>query len=245
MKILVWDLPLRVFHWGFAACIAGALAIALVAGDDHPVFAMHAILGLTACALLVARLVLGVAGNRHNRLAGLFFTPAALLRYLRAVAGGRGERHVAHNPAAATAALGMFAALVGLALTGLPLLGEAGEEIHEVLAWVMLGLVAAHLAGLAAHTLRHRENIGLSMVTGRREGPAAEGLRSAQPLGAGVLLLAVAAWCGALFAGYDAARRTVTLPLVGVTIEVGENEQEGAGDHDAGRGAADRDDDDD
>lgn len=245
MKILVWDLPLRVFHWGFAACVAGALAIALIAGDHHPAFAIHAILGLTACALVLVRLVLGVAGSRHNRLAGLFFTPAALVGYLRSAAVGAGDRHVAHNPAAATAALGMFAALFGLALTGLPLAGKAGKEVHEVLAWTMLGLVVAHLAGLAAHTLRHRENIGLSMVTGRKVGPAAEGLRSAQPLAAGVVVLVVGAWFGALLAGHDADRRTVTLPLLGLTLEVGENERDGDDDHGRRRGAAERDDHDD
>ena len=244
MKILVWDLPLRVFHWAFAACIAGALVIALAAGEDHPAFAVHAILGLAACGLLVLRLALGVAGSRHNRLAALCFTPAALLRYLRSATTGGGGRYVAHNPAAATAAVGMFVTLGGLALTGLPLAAEAGEELHEVLAWVMLGLVAAHLAGLAAHTLRHRENIGLSMVTGRKEGPAADGLRSAHPLAAGVHVLLAAAWCGALAAGYDAGRRTVTLPLIGVTFAVGENEQGEARDQAGGQGAAEHDDDD-
>ncbi len=229
MKILVWDLPIRVFHWGFAACIAAALAIALLAGDDSALFPLHAIMGLSAGLLLVVRIGLGLFGSRHNRFAAMWFTPAALFRYVAGVASGKSTRHVAHNPGAAAAAFGMFVALAVLLVTGLPLVGEAGEEVHEVMAYVMLGLVAAHLAGLAAHAWRHRENIARTMIDGRREGPEGEGLRSSHPLAGVAVLAIVAVWMGGLLSNYDAAAKTVKLPLIGTTIQVGENENENGG----------------
>lgn len=224
MKCLVWDLPIRVFHWGFAGCIAAALAIALLAGDHSALFPLHAIMGLSAGLLLVARIWLGLFGARNNRFAAMWFTPAALVHYLAGVASGKSARHVAHNPGAAAVAFCMFVVLALLVMTGLPLIGEAGEGIHETLAYVMLGLIAAHLAGLAVHTWRHRENIARTMVDGRREGPEGDGLRSSHPLGGAAVLTLLAVWMGGLLYNYDAAAKTITLPLFGTTIQVGDKE---------------------
>lgn len=241
MRILVWDLPIRVFHWMFAGCITAALAIAMLAGDDSAVFPLHAIMGLSAGLLLFVRIWLGVFGARHNRFAAMWFTPAALIRYLAGVASGRSARHVAHNPGAAAAAFGMFVVLVLLVLTGLPVAGEAGEDIHEAMAYVMLGLVAAHLAGLAAHAWRHCENIARTMIDGRREGPEGEGLRSSHPLGGVAVLAILVVGMGGLLINYDAAAKTVTLPLFGTTIQVGENEDADGG-HGSDRQDAEEDD---
>ena len=62
-RILVWDIPTRLFHWAFAGSIAGALGIAFLVDDDSPLFQMHMLLGIVALFLLVPRLLLGLAGS--------------------------------------------------------------------------------------------------------------------------------------------------------------------------------------
>ena len=96
--------------------------------------------------------------------------------------------------------------------------------MHEVLAWSLAGVIGLHLLGLAWHTLRHRENIALSMIGGRKEGDPTDGIRSSHPVWGAVLLLGAGLWIGALFARHNSAQATVVLPGLGVTVQLGEVE---------------------
>lgn len=55
-----------------------------------------------------------------------------------------------------------------LMLTDLFWGSETMENIHEVSATVILVLVAGHVAGVVWESLRHRENLLLAMITGRK-----------------------------------------------------------------------------
>jgi hypothetical protein len=82
----------------------------------------------------------------------------------------------------------MLVVLVSLGATGF-LLGrgqERFEEIHEVLAWIAVGLAALHVTGIVWHRLRQKECIATSMITGRKEGThRSVGRRGLRGLGSG------------------------------------------------------------
>lgn len=245
-SILVWDLPVRLFHWTFAGSLTGALAIGFLVDDESPLFPLHMLLGLVALAALAARLLLGLVGSRYARFSALPLAPREVGRYLLGALTGTARRYVGHNPGAALAALAMALIVPLLIASGTGWLGEAGEDLHEGLAIALLVVIGAHLAGLVWHTVRHREPIVLSMVTGRKQGPEGEGLSTAHPIWALALLGVGVAWVAALFSNRDLKAGTVRLPVLGTVIQLGENEGREHRDNQADNarpGRRDRDDD--
>lgn len=231
-RIIVWDLPIRVFHVAFAACCAGSLAIALFVDDESGLFAWHMLLGIAACFLLAVRLAIGLFGSRHNRLKSMLFSPAETFRYLGGAITGKLVRYPIHNPATSAAAFGMFLLVPLLLWTGLGSSGEAAEDLHGFLAYALLGLIAAHLAGLILHAVQSTDGVAISMVTGKKRGPRELGLRSSHPIIGAAVLLASSAWIFSLFSNYNAADGTVKIPVLGSTFSLGENERESGEDDD-------------
>ncbi len=245
-RVLVWDLPVRVFHLALAACCAGALAIALLSEEDSPLFRFHMLLGLAACFLLLVRLVLGVIGSRHNRLRALLFSPRETVRYGWGVFTGRADRYFIHNPGTAAVAVAILFLIPLLLVSGIEPTRRVFGELHGVLAYALLALVLGHLAGLVIHTIRYRENLALAMLSGRKQAPPEAALESAHPVAGALVLLACLGWIGGLFLNYAPDRGTVTIPLLGSSLSLGEGEGREEGRHEReGRheGRHDRDDD--
>ncbi|GAB1489010.1 hypothetical protein MASR2M8_14610 [Opitutaceae bacterium] len=224
-KTLVWDLPTRLLHWGFAATVSAAFVVAFAVDDESPLFQLHMIFGLAAAFLAVVRIALGLVGSRHARFRNFPLKPMEAVRYAIGVVSGRARSFAGNNPGSAWAALAMLALVPLLALSGIGSGGEAFEDLHEVLAYALLAIVGAHLAGLALHGVRHHENPALPMITGRKDVPSQEGISSAH--GAwGLALLGVATtWIVGLFASHDPAAATVRLPVVNQLVNLGESRE--------------------
>jgi len=229
-RVLVWDLPVRIFHWLLAAAFLAAWVIGVSVDDESRFFSLHALLGLFIGALVAFRLVWGVIGTRHARFSGFAYRPADLRAYLKGILARPTREFVGHNPASAYATWAMLIALTGLIATGF-MLGsgkEFVEEIHEVLAHSMLALAAVHVLGVVLHTVRQRDPIALGMLDGRKRGAPPDAIRSVRPVSALVLGVLLVSWASGLWRGYDSAARTLTVPLLGATVSVGEREH-GAG----------------
>lgn len=234
-RTLIFDLPVRVFHWLLAAGFTAAAVIALALGEHSRLFPYHAIIGLVLAALVLLRILWAFTGTRYARAGSLLHSPAALLRYLLAALTGRGERHAGHNPASAYAALAMFALILGLAVTGVMMArgNEAVEGAHEIMVYAFIAVSVAHLLGVALHTVRHKEAISLSMVHGRKDADPSAAIPSARPLAALALVLLTALWAGALFRAYDPASQRLTVPGLKTALQIGDAEDHGEpGDHD-------------
>lgn len=230
-KILVWDLPVRVMHWLLAVLVLGAFALASLASDESVVFALHAIAGLIALFVVALRSVWGLVGTRWARFRAWPLRPSALVRYLRGVFSDRAsEAGVGHNPATSWFALAVFVGIAGLGVTGfLAARGnEAAEEVHELLAWSVIGLVALHVAGVLLHVARRRENLVAAMITGRRAGAEADRIPSARAGVASFFLVLVLVFGALLLSGLDVRQRRLVLPLIGTPLALGESEREDA-----------------
>lgn len=236
-RILVWDSPTRLFHWLLAASILGAFAISVLVDDEGRLFPGHMLLGAVAALLVVLRVVWGLLGSRYARFGSFAFGPASVLEYARGIFTGEGRHHLGHNPGSSVAIFGMLALTLGVAVTGalMSSFGDVVKELHEVLAYSLIGVAGVHVLGVIVHTVRRRENITLAMIDGHKAGEPAQAIRSSHPLVAAALLGLTAMWSAALVRGYDGASRSVVLPGLGTRLALGEAEQQEGGGRDRAR----------
>lgn len=190
--VLVWDAPLRVFHWLLALCFAGAWLTA----DSESWRLVHVTLGYTMVGLLAFRMLWGFVGPRHARFADFVRGPGAVLRYLSSLRHGRPEHHAGHTPAGGLAVVALLMLAMLVTATGIANYQEWGgngmEEVHEALAIVMLVLVAVHVAAVLLGSALQRENLVLAMLTGRKKARPSESIRRPWRGVAALVLAAVA-----------------------------------------------------
>ncbi len=167
-RVRVWDGFVRLFHWSLVTMIAGTWLTAEGAK------LLHERLGYAIAILIAARLVWGLIGPRHARFADFVRGPRPVLAYLRDLRAGRERRYLGHNPAGGAMIVALLLAVTGTALTGWLQATDAfwgssaTEERHETLATLILVLAGLHVAGVLVESLRHRENLVLSMLTGTK-----------------------------------------------------------------------------
>lgn len=196
-RILVWDLPTRLFHWLLAASFTGAFLTA----ESERWRDLHVALGYTMIGLIAFRVIWGFIGTRHARFSGFAFSPSKTFAYLRSLLTGKPQHYVGHNPAGswviyALLVLGVLSGLSGYA-TYNEIGGEWFEELHEALANSMLALVFVHVAGVLVSSLLHRENLVRSMIDGYKQGDASQAIRRAHWfIGIGLASSVIAFWSG-------------------------------------------------
>jgi cytochrome b len=231
-QVLVYDLPTRLFHWLFAGFFITAFAISNLVDDDSARFSLHMLAGLGMAFVVVLRMAWSAVGTRHARLGDLNLNPKHLLAYFRGMFTGGSARRLGHNPASSWAAVAMVGLALGLGTTGW-LMATGGEndaikELHELMANAFLVVVLLHVAGVAAHVLKHRDGLQATMVTGRKRAISDDDVPVRPvPLAGVAFILLTGLFVGYLAQQYDT--RTRTLDLFGSTLQLGENESE---DHD-------------
>lgn len=165
-RVKVWDAAVRVFHWSLVA----AFATAYLTSDEAE--ATHRWAGYIALALIAFRLVWGFVGSPHARFADFVPRPAGLVDYAALLLRGREPRCLGHNPAAAMMILFLLVMIVLIGTTGWLLTTDWGwgndalETLHSTAADLTLGAIAMHVAAAIYESIRHRENLVLSMLTG-------------------------------------------------------------------------------
>ena len=193
-KVLVWDMPVRLFHWLMVLCFAGAYLTA----ETERWRLVHVTLGYTMAGLVAFRLIWGLVGTRHARFASFVRGPAAVLRYLRSLLSGQPEHHLGHNPAGALAIMLILGLTAAVTSTGWANFNEMGgewlEEAHEVLANLMLIIIGVHVAGVWLSSRLHKENLVRAMVTGYKSGQPQKGIPRAWASLAALMLVAVLAF---------------------------------------------------
>lgn len=220
--IRVWDLPVRLFHWLLVATILFAF---LSAEEESALSAWHIPSGWVAAVLIAFRLLWGFIGGEHARFAD-FLKPSQIAHHLRSLFSANPERSIGHNALGGVAIVALLGTVIGIVWTGAAMIGGGGEELHETLANILLGLIALHVVAVVITSLVTKDNLIGAFVTGNKRvdlHPGVLDARSPSSLAIPIATIAIGA------AAYGA---TVIDPVAftpGAHVEAGESNGDEAG----------------
>lgn len=203
MRVLVWDLPLRVFHWLLTVAVVGALITVQLGGNW---MLWHARCGLAVLGLLSFRLVWGLIGPTYARFGQFVPTPGKLRAYFTGRWQGLG-----HNPLAALSVFALIGLFAFQALSGLVASDDiafSGPLAHlvpralssELSFWhrwneeLIYILLALHVLAIGVYRLRGQHLLG-PMIHGHKHTASTH---AQEARGGGVLALLIAIAIAAL-----------------------------------------------
>lgn len=204
---IVWDVPIRLFHW----LLAGLITFSWWSAEyDH--LDWHIASGLSILFLILFRLMWGFIGSSTARFGHFVKGPRAVLGYLK----GTAPAQAGHNPLGALSVLALLLIVALQVATGLlstdtdsvqsgPLshwvdydTSRSAADIHELGFYVLLALIIIHVLAIALYFIVKKRNLVRAMITGRDAAHAAgTGFRSAgvvRLVVAGVIAGALTSW---------------------------------------------------
>ena len=178
MKICIWDLPTRLFHWLLVMVVIGSFVSVKLGGNT---MIWHGRFGYLVLTLIFFRLIWGFVGTHHARFAHFIRSPKAILAYLKNPVETPG-----HSPVGAISVLLLIGLFLTQALAGLfasddiafdgPLAKYVASNWVELLTsfhrwneWVLLALVGTHIGTILYYKYTKRINLISAMITGDKE----------------------------------------------------------------------------
>ena len=195
-RVLVWDLPLRIFHWGLAI----AFVVSWITAEAGIEWAdLHLYSGYSVLGLIAFRLIWGIVGTRHARFRNFIRGPRALIAGLGTLIHKTAPRAPGHSAVGGWASvvlivLMLFQAASGLFITDDILFSGPYNSIvssavadnlgsfHHFNFNLLIIAVSAHLCIMLWYLLRKRHNLVTPMITGHAHYTPEQGISSSETL---------------------------------------------------------------
>jgi cytochrome b len=185
VRVRIWDVPVRLFHWLIAALFAFSWWTAETDRLDW-----HMLSGYAILALLLFRIYWGFAGSATARFSSFLRGPRTVLGYARNLFQQSESVAFGHNPMGGWSAIALILLLLAQTVLGLfaidvdginagPLdtlvsfeTGRTFAHLHGRVFNLLLILTGLHLAAVLFYWFYKRENLVAPMITGRRRLPS-------------------------------------------------------------------------
>ena len=178
----VWDLPVRLFHWVLVLLLVVSFTTGKLGGNW---LEWHFRSGYCILALVLFRIVWGLAGSDTARFTSFIRGPGHVFRYARSLLGGPPQFHAGHNPMGGLMVVLMLVLLLVQATTGLfvdddistrgPLADKVSDatvslltRIHRININILLGCVALHISAALFYLFAKKDNLIAPMFTGTK-----------------------------------------------------------------------------
>jgi len=225
-KVIVWDPFIRLFHWLLVASVTVAVITSLILPITW--LGWHLVSGIAALALILARIVWGLAGPAYARFSSFVAGPRSCLNHMNELRHGAARRHLGHNPLGGIMIVALIIVIAAIGITGVLALGgalkigplafavsfttgRAAWVLHQLLTYGLIGLVLLHIGGAIYESRRTKENLARAMIDGRKEarhGDVTLPQRRSHPwLAAGIVatMIAIIAAAVVVMTGWPAA----------------------------------------
>lgn len=181
-KVLVWDLPLRLFHWLLVATIIGAW---YTSDQDNDLIDYHLIFGYVALGLIIFRISWGFLGTTHAKFSQFVPTLSKVIHYIKNFKQPQPTPYTGHNPLGGLMVIFMLFIILLQAISGLfmnddiftngPYYGTINEEFEAVLIFfhrnsfnVILTAIALHLLAILFYKVVKKKPLVAAMITGKK-----------------------------------------------------------------------------
>jgi cytochrome b len=181
-RLRIWDLPTRLFHWTLVPLLGFAWWTA-----EERMLDWHRLAGYSLCAILLFRLIWGVAGSSTARFSHFVGGPAKVARYVRGSMFNRSATPApGHNPVGGWSVVAMIALLatqVALGFFSVDIdgmesgpfaylvdfdTGRVAAQWHGFIFNLILALTALHVVAILFYLLHRRDNLVGPMISGSR-----------------------------------------------------------------------------
>ncbi|WP_289029767.1 cytochrome b/b6 domain-containing protein [uncultured Paraglaciecola sp.] len=205
-KFLVWDLPVRLFHWLLVICIFAQWFTVEILEDATDI---HFYIGYFTLGLIIFRLIWGIVGTTYARFSNFMAGPKSMLAYLKSLTTKEHTPTVGHNSVGGWM-LPAVLLLVGLqATSGLfitddiinegPYYASASDAIKGYMMWLhhnifnaLLALIVVHLLAIFYYRFILKHDLISPMFSGKKEVKSIEAIPSSRLLLAAVMAMLVA-----------------------------------------------------
>jgi cytochrome b len=166
--VLVWDWPLRAWHWALVVFVL----IAWFTPSRYD--SLHRFAGYVVIGLLVFRLAWGFLGTRYSRFRAVRPRLRAAPAYLWGLRHGNTGRYMGLNPAGAAMMVALLSLLAISTITGAMQVTVRFfgvwwvEDTHTYSSDALMILVVLHVIGTILMSVVQRENLVWAMFTGRK-----------------------------------------------------------------------------
>jgi cytochrome b len=181
-KYLIWDLPLRIFHWLLVISIFGSW---YTSNQDNGLIDYHLTLGYFTLGLVVFRLVWGFVGTTHSRFSQFIPSLGRLIAYAKSFRSPSSPSHPGHNPMGSLMVVFMLTIILLQAISGLfmnddiftsgPYYGTLDENMESIAVFihrngfnVIIGAVVLHIAAIIFYQVFKGQSLVPPMLTGKK-----------------------------------------------------------------------------
>ena len=200
---LVWDVPLRIFHWMLVICVFGAIGSA-----KAEMLEVHQHFGMAVMGLICFRLVWGVAGSHTSKFSRFIRPPSAAIKVVRQIFEGKADKVAGHSALGGYAVILLLLICLVMSISGAfstddvlfegpfvslaPSISPLAERVHAITEKLVFAVIVLHLAAMAVYYFRLKKNLIPAMVTGRHKNISGDsGLISRAHTAFGLIWLAI------------------------------------------------------